>query len=254
VGMDAKGSRTSEPSVIVSGYHEDFSQNWSPDGKWIAFHSHRSPTPVPQYRSPGSSDDIYLRRADDLHAPEIRLTNFGLETGPAYWSPDGQKLLMMSEQRGGTPGIGKLWVLTMDTRKGAVLKTEMLPLPKEIRSATLAIWSPDGTEIAIEDNRGTGKQTIWIVRSDGSHPQKVVDYEGGTYQGLDWSHDGKSIVYSAVAGDHLQLFSISRAGGTPKQLTYDSANLMHPRLSPDGRLIAGTREAQIKQIWRRPLP
>jgi Tol biopolymer transport system component len=254
VGVDAKGSRTSEPSVIVSGYHEDFPPNWSPDGKWIAFHSHRSPTPVPQYRSPGSSDDIYLRRADDLHAPEIRLTNFGLETGPAYWSPDGQKLLMMSEQRGGTPGISKLWVLTMDTRKGALLKTEVLPLPKEIRSATWAIWSPDGTEIAIEDNRGTGKQTIWIVRSDGSHPKKVVDYEGGTYQGLDWYHDGKNIAYSAVAGDQLQLFSISRAGGTPKQLTYDSANLMHPRLSPDGRLIASTREAQTKQIWRRPLP
>jgi len=254
VSVDAKGSRTSEPSIIVSGYHEDFPPDWSPDGKWIAFHSHRSPTPVPQYRSPGSTDDIYLRRADDLHAPEIRLTNFGLETGPPFWSPDGQKLLFFSELRGGTPGISKLWVLTMDTRKGAVLKTEMLPLPKEIRSAPWAMWSPDGTEIAIQDDHGDGKQTIWIVRSDGSHPQKVVDYEGSAFEGLDWSRDGKSIVYSAVAGDLQQLFSIPRAGGTPKQLTYDSANLMHPRLSPDGRLIACTREAQTKQIWRRPLP
>ncbi len=253
VGVNAEGTRTAEPSVIVSGYHEDFSLDWSPDGKWIAFHSHRSPGPVPLYRSPGSTDDVYLRRADDLHAPEIRLTDFGQETGPPSWSPDGKKLLMVSEQRDGTPGIEKVWELTMDTEKGAVLKTEMLALPKEIRSVPFAAWSPDGTEIALEDIRGGGKHTLWIVRADGSHPQKVVDYEGSTFQGLDWSRDGKSIVYSGLAGDLLQLFSISREGGTPRQLTHDSANLLHPRVSPDGRRIACSREMQMKQIWRLPL-
>jgi Tol biopolymer transport system component len=50
------------------------------------------------------------------------------------------------------------------------------------------------------------------------------------------------------------LFSISRAGGTPVQLTHDAGNLMHPRVSPDGKWIACTRIVQSKQIWRRPLP
>lgn len=251
--VDADANRTSARFPIVTGYHEDFPAAWSPDGKWIAFHSHRSKIPVPDYESAESTDDIYLRLADDPHAPEMRLTDFGWETGPAYWSPDGRKLLFNSWVRGGTAGIDRLFVLGIQPVTGQVLNATQLPLPAEIHSASWAAWSPDGKEIALEDKREGGNRALWIVKADGTHGEKLLDYQGTTYDGLDWTPDGKTIIYSGLAGDKLQLFSIPRDGGTPVQLTHDAGNLMQPRVSPDGKWIACTRIVQAKQIWRRPL-
>jgi hypothetical protein len=238
VGLSAAGKRTSDPKVLVAGNGEEFSAAWSPDGRWLAYRSRRSQT-----------DAIYLRRADDAAGPELRLTDFGQETGPAYWSPDGRRLLFRSLEN----GVDRLWVVTIDPQNGTAVKREKLPLPEGLRSAEWAAWSPDGAEIAVVDHRGGEARSLWVIRADGSQGRKLVDYKAATQTGVDWTHDGKSIVYSALAGAGTQLFRVSRTGGAPMQLTRDTGNLMHPRVSPDGRWIACTRIVQSQQVWKRPL-
>jgi Tol biopolymer transport system component len=254
ISVDSGVHRTSEPTPFVTGYHEDLTAAWSPDGRWIAWHSHRPPTPVPFYDSPGHTDDVYLRRAEDRHAPELRVTDFGWEVGPQYWSPDGRRLLFSSWDKGGTPYIDKLWIATIDPATGKLLHADRVPLPSTLRSSMWAMWSPNGKEIAIEDNEDNGKRTLWVMHPDGSHAQKLVDYSGNTYGALDWTVDGKAIIYAGLAPNgRNQLFAIPRAGGPPRQITQDSANLIHPRISPNGQWIAVSRLERVHQIWKQPL-
>ena len=126
---------------------------------------------------------------------------------PAFWSPDGRKLLFSSWVRGGTPGMDKLWVLGIQPVTGQVLDTTQLPLPAEIHSASWSAWSPDGKEIAIEDKREGGNRALWIVHADGTHGEKLLDYRGTTYDGLDGFPTGKP---SSIAAFPVTSCSSSR--------------------------------------------
>jgi Tol biopolymer transport system component len=105
----------------------------------------------------------------------------------------------------------------------------------------------------VEDDRGGEDRSLWTMHPDGSQAKQLLDYKGTAHDGLDWSPDGKSIIYSALADGRLQLFDVSYRGGAPHLLSRDSANLLHPKISPDGKWITCTRLVQSKQIWRRPL-
>ena len=103
-------------------------------------------------------------------------------------------------------------------------------------------WSPAGEDIAIEEAMGVGRHALWVIRSDGTRPRKLVDYPMRTYGGVDWTPDGKTLIYSALSGNRMQLFAIPAAGGgVPRRLTSYTAHFLHPQVSPDGRWIAATR-------------
>ncbi len=66
--------------VLEDSDSEDQAMTWSPNGKWIAFHTHKE-----------MSDDVWLRPADGKE-PDKRITFLGrgAEVGWPRWSPDGR--------------------------------------------------------------------------------------------------------------------------------------------------------------------
>jgi Tol biopolymer transport system component len=250
VDLDGQARAVSKPRAFVAGYHEDFTPFWSPDSRWIAYHSHRSKTPVPFYNAPGSTDDVWLRRPKGGVADEIRLTDIGWETGPADWSPDGRHLVFVSWERGGAEDVGKAWIITIDPSSGHSLGVRRLDLPTAIKNLKWAAWSPTGDAIAFEDEKKPGDNALWVVSPDGRETRKLAEYASRTYGGVTWTPDARELIYAALVDGRMQLASIPSGGGAPRVLTHDGANLLHPRVSPDGRWIAATRMMVSKEIWR----
>jgi len=243
-----------EPKPYVVGNHEDFPVEWSPDGRWIAWHSHRDPQRnAPYYDEPGATDDIWVRHAEDLHAPEIKVTRNLWETGWAYWSPDGTELIYTTWDRNGEPGIYRVHVTKINTSTGQPIEEHPFPMPKQVVSPEIAEWSPSGDEIAVEDAASPTERVLWIVSRDGSRLHKVISYASETYGGVDWSPDGKMLYFSALEGDHMKIFSVPRTGGPAKKISEGPGNYLNPSVSPDGRWIACSEIESVQHLRGRSL-
>ena len=248
VGVDAAGQVLARPHEWITGFGEDMGPVWSPDGRWVAYHSHRSATAVPLYESPGRTDDIWLKRVSG--GPEIRLTDFGFEVGPPDWAPDGRHLIFDSWDKDGVPRFAKPWIITIDPSTGQPLGSKRMPLPPGVAGITGESWSPHGDDIAFVERIDGTKRALWISRTDGSGARKLVEFQSYTIGGVAWTPDGKELLYGALADDRMQIFAVSREGGPARQLTHDKANVMHPSVSPDGRSVAASRIPWRKELWR----
>ena len=251
VGVDSTGAVTSAPKPWIVGFGEDMGPVWSPDSRWVAYHSHRSETAVPLYESPGRTDDTWLMPT--AGGPEIRLTNFGFEVGPPDWAPDGRHLIFDSWDKDGVPRFAKPWILTIDPATGRSLGAVRMPLPPGVAGIDGEAWSPQAAEIAFIERIDDRRRALWVSRPDGGAARKLVEFASYTIGGVAWTPDANEILYGALAADRMQIFAIARTGGPARQLTHSEVNIMHPSVSPDGHLVAASRIPWRKELRRMKL-
>jgi Tol biopolymer transport system component len=110
-------------------------------------------------------------------------------------------------------------------------------------------WSANGktiafneiNDISLQDKREKDKknQSIYILYVEGGKPEKIVDNYCGPRAvsfRMSLSPDGKTLAYSSVNDDEMNIFSIPVEGGIPKKLVESPAR--EPVFSPDGKMIA----------------
>jgi Tol biopolymer transport system component len=110
-------------------------------------------------------------------------------------------------------------------------------------------WSPDGSKIAFRSGRAAAGE-IYSMNANGTGLVQLTSNAFKDYE-PDWSPDGSMIAFASNRNDPnfatcvgrfggciINIFVMPATGGSPVQVTFDSATDQFPKFSPDGRSIA----------------
>lgn len=188
-----------------------------------------------------------------------------LTEGPAWdqdprWSPDGSKVLYVSD-RGGNQEI---WVRDVGAKKGTmVTKGE----PARFAEAT---WLPDGRHIVarkrIVDTRSIGMCELWLFDIEGGdgvqltktseHPFPVNVTAGTSGAFIYFSSTPWRFDYNRDPnGGIFDLYRLNLGSGEVVRMTGEAGGALAPQLSPDGkriailRRVAGDTTLETYTLW-----
>jgi Tol biopolymer transport system component len=105
---------------------------------------------------------------------------------------------------------------------------------RPVTNGGLPVVSPDGSHIAFVSDRGGGEDDVFVVASDGTKETQLTrrPEEEGNVQ---WSSDGKQIVFSRFADGTSRIFAIGIDGKNEHEV--GSVPGRGPTFSPDGKRL-----------------
>jgi serine/threonine protein kinase/Tol biopolymer transport system component len=244
--------------------------SWTPDGRIVfVFGS-------------GKQGDIWIMNSDGSNRKQLTI-NAGNNHNPVV-SPDGRSIIFTSERSGQrnvwrmnldgsdpqqlTNGLADFlptvspdgqWVI-YSSLNSSMLTLWKVPMgggaPVEIinREAINAAVSPDGKQLAYLFSEsaalGAPPNRIAVIPFEGGDAVKkfeVPQGNGGARTILDWSRDGRSLLYTAVANNVSNIWSQPMDGGKPVQATNFKEHLITAfGWSRDGRQLACSRGILIR--------
>ncbi len=206
------------PTQLTTDPGYDFDPDWH--GTEIIFSSFRS----------GNAD---VWKISESGGDPVQITDHeGWDNGPS-WSPDGQQIVVSSQQAGGAQ---VLWVLPIGGGGGEQLTTRPGYEPDwysgdiAFRSGDMNIyvtslvgmtpvqitwdpardltpcWSPDGTALAFTSDR-SGSEDIWVWSFSDSRLSQLTFHSGRDYHPA-WSPDGQWIAFSSDRNGTVDIWLI----------------------------------------------
>jgi eukaryotic-like serine/threonine-protein kinase len=180
-------------TVIAASSSQEYSPQFSPDGRRFAFESGRA----------GEGDEIWLAASDGSEA--TRLTHGpGQWQGSPRWSPDGARIAFDSQ---GRDGRWSVWTIGVD---GGSLRRLTSSSGADDNTPS---WSRNGRFVYVNSNRG-GTRRIWRVPAGGGPAQRITETPGALpFESM----DGRTLFFQGDFSDS-PLMALPLAGGRERQL------------------------------------
>ena len=223
-GRPVQASDAGSAHVLVTGTGSSAMPAWLPDGHEIVFHSRRK---LPkQHDFP--TRNIWRVSADG--SGEKQLTHGTKDEYHPSISPDGRKLLFVSELNGSRD----VWISDPDGENA-------VPLTDDPGIEDQPAWSPDSRQVvyAAFPKEG-GSFDLWIVNSDGSGRRRLTTTAANEIFPA-WHPNGELIAYVTDAAGNLDLYTINVHDGRTNPLITTPDNEARPAWAPDGTKIAFAR-------------
>lgn len=155
----------------------------------------------------------------------------GGEDSPS-WSPDGTKIVFVSNR----DGNNEIYSMQADG-------SSQTRLTNDPSADGQSAWSADGQRIVFLSNR-SGSSALHSMNADGTGVQAIPNTEGGFTPA--WSPDGSKIAFVSCGSYYCDVFTIN-PDGTGKQDVSNNAGPpqhsdLNPNWSPDGTRIAFDRD------------
>lgn len=230
VDATSRRPKSAPDRVVRDSYSEDQGMHWSPNGRWIAYHSHVDDT-----------DDIYVVAAGDSSAAPRMISSGGRETGWPRWSPDGGWIAFptyVHAPSGARRSV--LHLIPADQETGATQPQRRLAMGEFGHDALQAEWMPDSRRLVFEAAEGAGRKALYWAPTEGATPTRFHEWESDqVHSGIAVSPDGAWIAYVGRGRNgFFQIHRVPFGGGRAEQLTMDPSHKTQPAYDPAGARLA----------------
>jgi len=241
--MYANGGEAWQVTKHKSGVR---SYEFSPDGKTLLLMATEPENEDKEKRTKNKDDaevvDHDLKMAhlwtwDIAASQEKQITKGDFTTSDARWSPDGTHITFTSNPtpKADDSALQTAWVL--DVASGKQRK-----LVETADSTQNARWSPDGKWIAFLDVHGIelNQTNLFLIGADGGSAKKLTNGFELNAGDPNWAPDGKTIFFSAVNREVMEVFGADVASGSVRQLTDKPGVINLSEVSANGQAATGT--------------
>jgi Tol biopolymer transport system component len=164
------------------------------------------------------------------------------------WSPDGESLVIIDRDSPEEPE--GLYALSLET--GEKRRITMPPgrfdgrFPRDGRPAI----SPDGQWIAFRRSQRQGHQDVYRVPFGGGDVDRLT-FDDVHVQSMDWTPDGRTIIFSSNRNGERSLWRIPTDGGEPVRVSPHASGVFGlVSVSRRGRRLAYGQAKRNLNIWR----